>query len=162
MKKCSKFILLVALAWSLGHVQAQIKHTNCTNGGTDASAIGNDSHGRGNYSFAAGRYIKANMNNSYVFGSGVSLGGISPTYLESPAQNSFLVGFENKPIFYAQLDSALSHRVGIGTTAPKTALDIMGTTRTGKLRVVNNTLEYTGDILGFYPVSENGGSSGGL
>jgi len=66
MKKRSKFIFLLALACSLGHVQAQVSYNGCSNDGEDASAIGNDTHGIGDYSFAAGRYIKANMNNSFV------------------------------------------------------------------------------------------------
>jgi len=199
MKKRSKFIFLLALACSLGHVQAQISYKGCSNdttknssaigfqsesrgecsfasgnyssasgdysfaSGNNSSASGNYSFALGNsvlatgvYSFAIGLYTKADKNNSFVFGSGIKK-GLTTQNLFSPANNSFLVGFENKPIFYAQLDSALSHRVGIGTTAPKTELDVLGTTRTGKLRVVNNTLEYTGGNLGFYPKNESSG-----
>jgi len=173
MKKRSKFIFLLALTWSLGHVQAQVSYNGCSNDTTkNSSAIGFRSESRGecsfasgnstvaegNYSFAAGNFTWANMNNSFVFGSGVNK-GFTPSYLLSPAKNSFYVGFEKKTVFYAVLDSALSHRVGIGTTAPKTELDVLGTTRTEKLRVVNNTIEYTGGNLGFYPKNE---SSGGL
>jgi hypothetical protein len=69
------FITVVALTCSFGHVYAQVQHTNCTNSGTDASAIGNDSHGRGNYSFAVGFSTNALGENSFAFGHKVTTTG---------------------------------------------------------------------------------------
>jgi hypothetical protein len=92
------------------------------------------------------------MNNSFVFGSGID----DRIPLSSPCSHSFLIGFKGNPVFFAQSDASFNHRVGIGTTTPKTALDVSGTTRTGVLRVVNNSVQYAGQNLAFHPVVEDG------
>ena len=113
------------------------------------SAIGRQTIAFGQYSLAAGYRAQTEKDNSFVFGTGNSKG-----FLTSPCPNSFLIGFGTKPVFFAQLDTTSSPRVGIGAMDPKTTLDVRGTTKTEKLRVTGPSFQYEkGTNLGFLPVS---------
>jgi hypothetical protein len=156
VKRC--IIILVALSWSFGFVYAQVSYTNCAiDTSKFSSAIGYNSHSSGVCSFAAGYRTRAYGDNSFVFGSGKTFNTLIPTgYLASNCPNSFLIGFEEKTVFFAYLDAKLSHLVGIGTMDPKATLDVVGMTRTETLRIVNSRFEYSGETLDFYPWNEDG------
>lgn len=148
-------ILGALISLSIHSLNAQVSYTGCSNSGTNSSALGNNSSTSGNYSFAFGYYTKASANNSFSFGSGtyVQGGGLgSVSYLQNNTPNSFLLGFNNTPVFFAQLRSETDFyssdlkRVGIGTNSPKTALDVEGTIRTQNLRILND-IRYTGSSL---------------
>lgn len=145
-------ILGVLISLSIHSLNAQVSYTSCTNDGINSSALGNNSITSGNYSFAFGYYTKATAYNSFSFGSGIDNSGGKVAYLLNDKPNSFLIGFSNIPVLFAQLRSSTDaysndlRRVGIGTNSPKTALDVEGTIRTQNLRILNH-IRYTGSSL---------------
>lgn len=67
--------------------------------------------------FAAGKFVKANSMQSFVFGTGTSTGAM----LTNDIDNSLMVGFFNVPTFFVGHDAAVDKsKVGVGTTAPVT------------------------------------------
>lgn len=160
MKRNSFIVILIACMLFSGKMFGQITAKRCIMDSIKlySSAIGYETTAWGKYSLTAGYHTYTDKANSFVFGTGTTSPNNVARYLEAPSSNSFLIGFENKPVFFARLDSTLYHRVGIGTVTPLTALDVNGTTRTDTLRVINKSVQYTGDQLGFYPVTEGGNS----
>ena len=73
----SKFLfigLLVTFATFSGTMFGQVTSVGCTiNPSKYSSAIGYQSTALGMYSFAAGYNAEANMDNSFVFGTGITL-----------------------------------------------------------------------------------------
>jgi hypothetical protein len=148
--------ILISLALSSNTMLGQVTSFDCNmNVKMYSSAIGYQTTALGYYSLASGYKVKAMADYSYIFGSVQSEGGQSIGITTNNTPRSFMLVFEGKPVVFAQLDATLSHRVGIGTVTPKASLDVDGTTRTGILRVINNTVQYTGQELSFYPVDES-------
>jgi hypothetical protein len=137
MNKQIFYTIIMGIIFSISfELQAQVYYSGCTaTSSKQASAIGLNSSSTGNQSFASGNYatasgnyttafgsyVQATASNAFTFGSGVSTSG----YLSNTTANSFLVGFNNSPVLFAQLLSSGS-RVGIGTKTPAYTLDVKG------------------------------------
>jgi hypothetical protein len=91
-----------------------------TASGLRSVALGSYATTGGEESFAVGYSVAAMANNSMVMGSG--LGGADT--LKNNIPNSLLVGFDGAPMFFV---GGPNERVGIGTTTPAQALDVVGT-----------------------------------
>ena len=157
MKKHFFHIVMIGILFSISfELQAQVYYSGCTaTSSKQASAIGLNSSSTGNQSFASGNYatasgnyttafgsyVQATASNAFTFGSGVSTSG----YLSNTTANSFLVGFNNSPVWFAQLYSAGTPRVGIGTKTPKYTLDVNGDANANN--VYTNNIYFTGSEM---------------
>ena len=176
--------IFVALALSSGTMLGQVTAVDCTiDTSWYSSAIGYQTTATGKYSLASGYGVKAIAEQSYIFGTKQTGGGINlPGSLitTNNTERSFMILFEGYPVFFARLvppppkerdDSDPESEegrvlkpnpvlitgtpaVGIGTIDPKTTLDVKGKTKTETLRVTGSSFEYEqAKNLGFYPVS---------
>jgi len=156
MNKQSFYMIMMGIVFSISfELQAQVYYSgctptsskqasaiglNCTSTGNQSFASGNYATASGNYSLALGNFVQATATNAFTLGSGTSTSG----YLSNATASSFLLGFSNTPVLFAQL-SAGTPRVGIGTKTPKFALDVNG--EANAKSVYTNNLYFPGTEL---------------
>jgi hypothetical protein len=87
--------------------------------GLRSAAMGEQVIASGEHSFALGYYSHATANRSFAIGSGV----IPATPHTNSTEESFLVGFGGDPMLFV---GGPNDRVGIGTTSPAQALEVVG------------------------------------
>jgi len=155
MKKHVCYTVIMGIIFLISNgLQAQVYYSGCTatsskqasaiglsssSTGNQSLASGNYAIASGNYSTALGSYVQATASNAFTFGSGVSTSG----YLINSTANSFLLGFNNNPVLFAQLHSLSgTPRVGIGTKTPAYTLDVNGDANFDK--VYTNRIYFTG------------------
>ena len=168
LKKVFYTVLLgIMFLISIG-LQAQVYYNGCTATSTkQASAIGLNCSSTGNQSFASGNYalatgnnttalgsfVQATATNAFTFGTGVSTSG----YLTNSTANSFLFGFSNNPVLFAQfLSTSNEPRVGIGTRTPLHTLDVNGDVMLNNLCFAGTEMKIRKHITGPLPISESG------
>jgi hypothetical protein len=141
------------------YLSGQVSTTGCSATGTNATAIGYNSSALHRYSFAAGNHTQATAAQSFVFGSTSTISDIftpETSYLTNSTPNSFLIGFEGHPVFFAQWRSVAyapgtgsktmatyitcpcSPRVGIGTIKPEENLDVNGNMIADTIKIRNS------------------------
>jgi len=154
MKKQVFYIIIMGILFSISfELQAQINYSgctatsskqasaiglNCTSTGDQSFASGNYATASGSYTTAFGRYVQATANNAFTFGSGAS----TSSYLSNATANSFLLGFNNTTVLFAQRHSTGTPRVGIGTKTPEYTLDVNGDANAANVYTKN--LYFTG------------------
>jgi len=154
MKRFFFTLVITGIIFSISfELQAQVYFSNCTpTQNKQASAIGLSSSSTGNQSFASGNYalasgdyatalgsyVQATGNNAFAFGSGIS----TSSRLSNTTANSFLLGFNNSPVLFAQRHSSGVPRVGIGIKTPEYTLDVNGDANADN--VYTNNIYFTG------------------
>ncbi len=95
--------------------------------GTASFSLGFYTNASSDYSMVFGKYLKGIATNAFIIGSGAN----EDSYLENNQANSLMIGFGSTvPTFYVGPGTHTNFgRVGIGTTAPATTLDVNGTLR---------------------------------